>query len=85
MALKAGLLTKPAVCELCQGVDKLVAHHWHGYSDEHATNVWWICHGCNMKLCGERFHDGSVTMGQAKVIVRERIEKQLAVLIQKAV
>jgi hypothetical protein len=34
-----------------------------------------------MKLTGERFHDGSVTMEQAKVIVRARMEKQIALMV----
>ncbi len=80
-AVNGGLLTKSPDCDLCGAGGRLVAHHWCGYSDEHATDVWWICHGCNMKLTGERFHDGSVTMEQAKVIVRARMEKQIALMV----
>ena len=73
VAKKTGVLSVPSSCQLCDNaVQKLVAHHWHGYTDEHATNVWWICQGCNMKLLGDMFHDGSISLSEARSIVAER-------------
>lgn len=74
-AIEEGRLTRADSCEVCNRDVSLVAHHWHGYSDEHATNVWWICHKCNTALRGTEYHNGSVTLEQAREVVRQKIVK----------
>jgi len=68
-AIKSGILLKPDECELCSN-DKsirIVAHHWNGH--DNPLDVWFICDGCNQKLIGPEFHNGSITKEQARIIV----------------
>lgn len=44
-AIKKGILTRPTQCEKydknCHG--RIEANHWHGYDEEHALDVQWVC------------------------------------------
>jgi hypothetical protein len=46
--IRDGKLFKPSICEMC-GVKpkRIVAHHWHGYDDEHILDVQWLCSQCH--------------------------------------
>ena len=74
-AVESGDLVKAERCELCGSSKMLLAHHWHGYTDEHALNVWWVCHKCNTALSGPAYHNGSVSMEQAQKIIQDRIRQ----------
>lgn len=81
-AVKDGKLERPTVCQLCgsvcESVDyvgrfgpckraRIFAHHHNGY--DHPLDVWWICYRCNARLNGRQFHNGTVTMEQARLLI----------------
>lgn len=79
VAVKNGELVRPTKCEVCgretfktNGIQPIVAHHWNGYDDP--LNVWWICRSCNRFLL---VHDGSLSIEQAKQIIRKKQTRRL--------
>jgi hypothetical protein len=50
-ALRLGKIIRPRVCEICK-MEKpdIVAHHWHGYDEEHYLDVQWMCHQCHKDI-----------------------------------
>jgi len=51
---------------------RIVAHHWKGYEADAAMDVLWICASCNCLLRGRKYHNGSVSKEEARVIVLKR-------------
>lgn len=47
--VRIGELEVPERCQRrqCGRRDKLVAHHWHGYDEEHSLDVQWLCRACH--------------------------------------
>lgn len=54
-AVARGKLVRPSVCTQpgCKNSGRIEAHHWHGYDNEHALDVVWLCPKCH------RFADNS--------------------------
>jgi hypothetical protein len=48
-ALKTGKIVKPKKCSICDMEKRVEAHHWHGYSDEYALDVQWLCRACHKR------------------------------------
>lgn len=49
-AVKCGKIIKPKNCQNCGNETKRIeGHHWHGYDDQHALDVQWLCHTCHME------------------------------------
>ena len=87
-AIEKGEIVRPKVCDLCGKVPTeqkikcidgrvllktgFMAHHYNGY--ENQLDVWWVCHSCNSKMRGEKFHNGSMS----KDDVRKILEQQAA-------
>lgn len=72
-AVASGQLVKPERCQLCdRDRIKLTAHHWRGYSEQYQFDVWWVYQSCNSRLAGDRFHDGSVSISEAREFVSSR-------------
>lgn len=51
---------------------RIMAHHWRGYEGDAALDVWFICASCNAMLQGRKYHNGSVSKEEARVIVLKR-------------
>ena len=84
-AIENGLLVRPSRCELCKSkptpqkincidgriLNKsgIMAHHYNGY--DKPLDVWWVCHSCNSKMRGERFHSGIMTLEDARKNLKE--------------
>lgn len=80
-AITAGQLIRPDTCELCGKITdpstgqpnrQIVAHHYAGYEGDNALRTWWICQSCNCILQGRKYHNGSVSKEEARVIVLKR-------------
>lgn len=48
-AIKTGQLVRPNKCDYCKAETKLDAHHHNGYSQEHKTDVVFLCRRCHKK------------------------------------
>lgn len=48
-AVRLGKIVKPTKCEMCGRTEKLEAHHWKGYEQEHWLDVQWLCHSDHLK------------------------------------
>ncbi len=70
-AIEKGDLVRPNRCELCNReripYPGIVGHHYNGYDDQNALNLWWVCRSCNSKL--EGIHDGSMTKEEARCFI----------------
>ena len=67
LGIRRGDIIKLDYCELCGNNCKhqrIEAHHWNGY-DAH-LDVWWVCHQCNTRLKGDKFHNGEYSKAQIK-------------------
>lgn len=44
-AVRDGRVIKPTKCTVpdCEYESRIEAHHWHGYDDDHALDVIWLC------------------------------------------
>lgn len=72
-ALKNQEITRGTSCALCdrhlgEQVKRIVAHHWQGY--DHPLSIWWLCNSCNSKLRGYRFHNGSISIDEARELIK---------------
>jgi hypothetical protein len=47
IALRAGTIVKPLVCDLCRRPLLVEAHHWHGYTPDKWLDVVWACGECH--------------------------------------
>ena len=74
-AIAAGQLIRPNTCELCgkapviKSNRQIMAHHWRGYEGDAILDVLWVCASCNSRLQGRKYHNGSVSKEEARVIV----------------
>jgi hypothetical protein len=48
-ALKNGVVRRPNACEECGRVGKVDGHHAHGYEDQYALIVDWLCRSCHRR------------------------------------
>lgn len=86
IAIANGNLKRPDTCELCGrkpepkklrrfGVptertrSRICAHHWNGY--ENPLDIWWVCHVCSNLMIGPKFHNGTLSKEEAKVIIAD--------------
>lgn len=69
-AVRKGLIPGPTNhCPLCgkdYELSNIVPHHWRGY--DYPLDVWWICCHCNLRLSHR--HDGSLTLEEARQVVK---------------
>lgn len=67
-AVYEGRIVRPTACERCgsepgfgaDGRNRVQADHHHGYDDECALDVWWICVPCDAEV--ERLRRGGATV-----------------------
>lgn len=65
MAIRSGLLTRPAQCGRCGGVGEIDAHH-HDY--QRMLDVEWLCVRCHGKETGSAMSRRPRCIGCGKVI-----------------
>lgn len=82
-AVKSGKLQRAKQCQLCgtklrfkkvktkwgatYSRPSIVAHHWNGH--DNPLDIWWICHECNTRLRGPEYHNGSLSLDEAKKFI----------------
>ena len=72
LAIKRGEIRRPDACELCGNSCKhqrIEAHYWNGY-DGDPLDVWWICHQCNMRMRGTKYHNGEYSKRRMAEVMR---------------
>ena len=74
-AKKDGDIQPQESCQVCHkipgtmsdGRTMILAHHAYGY--EQPLKIWWLCHHCNQRLKGYKYHCGRVSLEQARAIL----------------